>query len=744
MKSFCFFVVMFIATSKILAQGIGVWKNYTDMRSTRDIAVTGNNIWAATEGGVFKYDLTSREFETFTKSEELSSQNITAINIDGDGKIWVGSEEGFINVFNPTDNSINKILDIYSTDKTQKQINKIVIDGSNVYVATNFGLSIINSQTLTFNETILKFGNFLSESKVNNITAGNTIYVTTENGIAVLKPGAVNLSAPESWNTYSIGTNIPVTSVYEVAEFQGSVIASTDRGIYRLENNLWSSYLFAGQNINDITVNENLLYVLLSNSLYKVTGTGDEQIYNSSSTVLNSLFVQNEQNIYIASNNGVQHLANENVTEIIPNGPNSNLFINLSVDKNGNLWAATGNDKINKGFYKFDGSNWTNYNKNTTPVLKTDAYHNVYTASDNSVYIGSWGGGYAKFQNESLEIYDGDNTELIGVLGENSNYIVISAIEEDLNKNIWFVNFLSSSEKPLSVLTSENKWFHYSFPSPKINSRSESILLAIDRNNTKWFAVQPGFQGGTPGLYYYNENSTFETTSDDAYGYLNEASGLNSSNISSIVVDKRGEVWVGTSLGINVIPNPASPKTGIRNVLPVRFETISTIAVDPINQKWVGTQNGIFVLTSDGIRVVAEYSTSNSPLPTNTIRSIAFDEKNGIAYIGTDFGLTTLTTSSIEPQEQFDELFVFPNPFVIDGSGDNQITIDGLVRDSQVKVLSITGKLIKEFASPGGRVAFWNGRDENGDLVSSGVYIIVAYDTEATNVAKSKVAVIRK
>ena len=739
MKSFCFFVMMLFASSKVFTQEIGVWKNYTDMRNVKEISLSGNNVWAATEGGVFKYDLSADDFDTFTKSEGFSSQNITAVDIDANGNIWVGSQEGFINIYNPSDNSIKKILDISSTDKTLKQINNILIDGSNVYVSSDFGLSVINSETFAFNETVLKFENFVSETKVNKTSIGNTIYVTTESGIAVLKTGATNLSAPESWVTYSLGSQITADEVYEVLEFQGSLIASTDKGVFRLTNNIWDVFLFNQQEIKDISVNGDFLYVLLSNGLYKITNSGDEFIYNSPNTILNSVFVQNEQNIFIASANGIKYLTNNNVEEIIPNGPGSNSFQNLTVDTDGNLWAGSGKDLFGAGIFKFDGNEWTIYNTTSNPELITNAYHKAYAAPNGKVYLSNWGNGFAEFANGAFTSYNASNTDLVGV-SENTNFIAIDAIQNDLNNNTWLINFLSNNAKPLSVHTADGQWFHFSFPNPSINSTEECILLAIDRNNTKWFAVQKG----TVGLYYYNEKNTFNTLSDDSYGFINSSNGLNASDVKAIVVDQRGEIWVGTSVGVDVITNPSNPTSGIRQALPVRFESISCIAVDPINQKWIGTQNGIYVLTSDGVRVVAEYSSSNSPLPTNTIRSITFDEKKGIAYIGTDFGLSTLTTPSIEPNEQFGELFVFPNPFIIEGQSNEQITIDGLIQDSQIKILSITGNLIKEFASPGGRVAFWDGRDLNGDLVTSGVYIIVAYDAEATSVAKSKVAVIRK
>ena len=61
-----------------------------------------------------------------------------------------------------------------------------------------------------------------------------------------------------------------------------------------------------------------------------------------------------------------------------------------------------------------------------------------------------------------------------------------------------------------------------------------------------------------------------------------------------------------------------------------------------------------------------------------------------------------------------------------------------------LKILDINSNLIRTIISPGGKVAFWDGKDEKGNYVASGVYIVVAYDEEANNVASSKIAIVRK
>ena len=169
---------------------------------------------------------------------------------------------------------------------------------------------------------------------------------------------------------------------------------------------------------------------------------------------------------------------------------------------------------------------------------------------------------------------------------------------------------------------------------------------------------------------------------------------------------------------------------------------MNDIAVDPLNQKWVGTNQGLLLVNSDGSRLLAVYDTKNSPLLSDRIISVAVDENAGIVYAGTDNSLTSFETPFIRPKEAFDELFIYPNPYILN-DGSNFITIDGLIANSEIKILTISGKLISEFSSPGGRTAHWDGKDDDGNLVSSGVYIVVAFDTEGNNTVTGKVAVLR-
>lgn len=177
---------------------------------------------------------------------------------------------------------------------------------------------------------------------------------------------------------------------------------------------------------------------------------------------------------------------------------------------------------------------------------------------------------------------------------------------------------------------------------------------------------------------------------------------------------------------------------------PLREQSIQTIAVDGLNDKWIGTKEGIFVVNSDGTQLLNQYTVinTNGQLVDNDVRAIAIDQRRGIAYIGTQKGLSSLQIAAVQPLQSYTSLRFGPNPFVVPNS--QPLTINNLVSNSTVKILAVNGTLVAEFPAQGGGRAFWDGRDRRGNVVQTGIYVVVAFTENGNQVAKGKVAVVRK
>jgi hypothetical protein len=274
--------------------------------------------------------------------------------------------------------------------------------------------------------------------------------------------------------------------------------------------------------------------------------------------------------------------------------------------------------------------------------------------------------------------------------------------------------------------------------------------MVIDQYGTKWFIFNNSEPSSPRGLMYYNESV------QSANRILPAELGSDISGVYGISLDRNGEVWIATNNGIVIIPNTYEVIQN-PNSIPYYYkmriiengistpltESVGYIGVDALNYKWIGTKaNGLLYVSPDGSTLISRYNPANSPLTSTTVNNISFDNKNGIAYFGLPNALVSYKTVAVEPLTDCDVIKTSPSPFLIPSS--TPVKIDGLVAESNVKILSISGVLVNEFVSPGGRVALWDGKDQNGNYVPTGIYIIAGFNKDGSKVCTGKIAVVRR
>jgi len=154
-------------------------------------------------------------------------------------------------------------------------------------------------------------------------------------------------------------------------------------------------------------------------------------------------------------------------------------------------------------------------------------------------------------------------------------------------------------------------------------------------------------------------------------------------------------------------------------------------------------KRGVFLLSQDGTTIIEQYTTENTggKLLSDDVASVALDPSTGTLFFGTEKGLSVLSTESVAPVRAFSTLDVYPNPFEIPSG--QPVTIRGLVADSFLKIFSVSGELVRSLTTPGGGVGTWDGTDDESRPVSSGVYVIVAYSQDGSEVGSAKIAIIR-
>jgi len=250
--------------------------------------------------------------------------------------------------------------------------------------------------------------------------------------------------------------------------------------------------------------------------------------------------------------------------------------------------------------------------------------------------------------------------------------------------------------------------------------------------------------GNNAGVLVYDPGPSIQSTADDQFRLIStNESELTTNTVLSVVVDIDGSVWLGTNEGPVIFDCgsdvfDASRCEGVRRrvlqdsigAFLLADQQINTMAVDGANQKWIGTRNGLFVQSPQGNDQIAHFTIDNSPLPDDIINALAYDGDEGIMWIGTNKGVITYRTGSTEGARfhRESEVYAFPNP--VEPSYSGPIAIKGLVTDANVKITDINGLLVSELQALGGQ-AIWDGRDLEGRVVNSGVYLVFSADQQA-------------
>ncbi len=732
------FLLLSLSLTSTCFTGIGNWKSLTSKKEIRSITVRNGIIWSATSGGIFSYNSEDSSYTNITTSEGLKTIDVSSIAIDKNNSVWIGAKNGYIHNYQPSKSSWNYFSDIFLSNSPQKSINNLYALGDTLLISSSLGVSVLLITKNQFADSYTKFGptQQISGNVNASIIFNDTIWIATNNGIAAAGRSNPNLIAPQSWKIFQTNNGLPSNTVKSIAVFKNRLYAATRSGLVKYGSSTWQTVSGTfNKNILAIASGANNLFFITESELWKVNI--DETISlvdNAFPSILTTVESANG-NIFIGTqNDGVSLITSGTKLKILPSGPPTNILIGLAVDDNGNLWAGTG-ETNGKGIVRFDGKDWHQYNVDTHPILIDPNYYQVNIGNNNTKWASGFGAGAALISNDNqiIKVFNTRNG-LPPTLINPPTYVVVAGVVTDKAGNSWINVRTGRGDTLLSVFRKDSTFTYAKSPVAFV-----STGITIDENDTKWL-----WGGG--GILFYNENERLTGAfSGSNWGKVSKTNGLSSDNISVVTVDNEGEIWAGTTdAGISIIYNAKNPINRIASYFPLRDQKINDILVDPLNQKWIATPKGIFVLSRDGTSILQQFTAQNTSgkLLDDNVFSIAMNRNNGLIYFGTEKGISVLQTGAIAPSQNLDNIITYPSPFIIPST--TLLTIDGLVLNSSLKILSVDGRIINEITTIGGRIGFWDGTDDSGNLVASGIYIIAAYSENGNKIGMSKIAVIRK
>ncbi|TXI69554.1 MAG: T9SS type A sorting domain-containing protein [Flavobacterium sp.] len=754
-------VLFFISQLFFAQQNNQLWKGYFSYNEIVDVEAASNSVFAATQNAVFSKATTSSDLKIFNSINGFKPESITTIHhSQSTNKTFAGNTNGLLLVIN-SDGSISSKVDIINevpVPSNKKKINDFYEHDGKLYVATDYGISVMDIATSEFIITYF-VGTAGEETEVLQTTVlNNQIYAVTRSfGIRKGDLSNPNLYDFSQWQTFDTGFWLGIVT------FNNELVAmNTDSKTYRYNGTSFQQVLNQNQAGLKIKTNGTEIIVTTQNHVFvlnqsytvlvDITQIPDyNAIFKAATVVSGIVYIGTEKDGLFSTS-----LANPTVFQSMsPNGPVRNYIFRVKKAPN-YLWAVYGDYSRDYNPYGLDEFGISKFSNDTGwELIPYEDLFQAKSISDivinpnnpNQIFATSYFSGLLKIENENIELFNNTNTgpnglESLVVPGSPSYVdIRINSPAFDKDGNLWLTN--AFVEKAIKVLGSSGQWQSYSLADvAPTASTGRYGPMAIDKNRTKWI---PSLNDG---LIAFNENY------NNKFIVINSTNGnLADNDVRCVAVDNRNQLWIGTFAGLRVVSVDRFISETELNVNSIIIQegdlaqelfyqqTILDIAVDGANRKWVSiADGGVFLVSSDGQETIYRFTKNNSPLPSDNINDIEIDGVSGEVFFATDKGMVSFLGTSTKPNDSLSDVFVYPNPVRPNFVG--TLKISGLTDKANVKITDIEGNLVYETTAAGGTIE-WDTKAFGKHKVASGVYMIFVASEDATDSTVKKVMIIR-
>ena len=588
-------------------------------------------IWLGTNDGLNRYN--GYEFKNYNYEEyqnSISHNGITDITEDKYGNIWVNTVSG-VNKINKKTEKISNYTEINGKIKEDSTTEIIVTKDNNILVGTYEGLNIYNAKEDRFDIILEQKDGILSSCiySIDEDINGN-IWIGTELGLNKLSK---DFKVLETYTSES--------EIYNIFcdDENGFVWAGSDSsGLLKIDTKTKE----VTQYINDIE-DENSIPA------------------NQVGAIIRDI----KGNLWVGTTNGLARYNEKNDSfDVYKNkvyDKNSLVYNDVRSiieDREGVLWVGT-----YSGISIFDTESsikYYNAGLDDGYLLSENMVHGIYEDDEGYLWVGS--------RTKGVNIIDRENNTSKSISMENNNVIQSNSIN-DITGYKDFI-FVATDAGVLKINKKENTIQNYNLEDGLIGENVKDIFVCdknylwigstnglnlLDIENDKIIDMTDYVDEGSYVRYVYQGQDgsyyigflrdgglgIIEPNSKETKYYKNipnDKTSISSNRIRYINEDSKGNIWIGTSYGLNKY----DPKTKVFK----RYTTIDGIANNTIYGVLVDDNDNIWVSTNKGIsQIDTKNNTVNNLSVTDGLQgnefngNAAFKSKSGELFFGGINGL---------------------------------------------------------------------------------------------------------
>ena len=509
-------------------------------------------IWVSTIGGLSRINPDKDEIKNYYSKEDsgnLSNSNLWQILCTKDNRLIASTIDG-LNVYDKNKDKFTRIL--YKEGELPSQYIYSLEEDINghIWVGTDNGLVELDKDL----NIVKSYQDAIGDSDVYNVyddSKGNIWVCTLDNGLFKIN---LDDKSVENYKNNNSKISIPSNNVRDIiSDSEGKLWIATDKGLctFDYEREEFITYNKKSYQSNSLIDDE--IFCLLKDSSgliwigtysgisrfnpnsnfthFKLDPYEDNSI---SGNVIHGIYEDDDKTLWIGTNeSGVNIINGESIKHL--NKENSNIVSDLIEDITGfknyifigtneGLSVLVKNDKTAK--------NYTITNYTTKDGLPSNKIRSLFIDSKGYLWIGT---------NKGLAILDINNNKIIDItyildeMGVSDKFI--RAVYEDSKGNYYIGCFLEGGLIKINPNTKEYK----------IYKNIENDDSSISNNSIRY--INEDLYGNI--LVGTSHGINILNLSTDKFNHYTEKDGLINNTIYGILVDKNNGIWMSTNAGIS-------------------------------------------------------------------------------------------------------------------------------------------------------------------------------------------------
>ena len=509
-------------------------------------------IWVSTIGGLSRINPDKDEIKNYYSKEDrgnLSNSNLWQLLCTKDNRLIASTIDG-LNVYDKNKDKFTRIL--YKEGELPSQYIYSLEEDINghIWVGTDNGLVELDKDL----NIVKSYHDTIGDSDVYNVyddSKGNIWVCTLDNGLFKIN---LDDKSVENYKNNNSKRSIPSNNVRDIiSDSEGKLWIATDKGLctFDYEREEFITYNKKSYQSNSLIDDE--IFCLLKDSSgliwigtysgisrfnpnsnfthFKLDPYEDNSI---SGNVIHGIYEDDDKTLWIGTNeSGVNIINGESIKHL--NKKNSNIVSDLIEDITGfknyifigtneGLSVLVKNDKTAK--------NYTITNYTTKDGLPSNKIRSLFIDSKGYLWIGT---------KKGLAILDINNNKIIDVtyildeMGVSDKFI--RAVYEDSKGNYYIGCFLEGGLIKINPNTKEYK----------IYKNIENDDSSISNNSIRY--INEDLYGNI--LVGTSHGINILNLSTDKFNHYTEKDGLINNTIYGILVDKNNGIWMSTNAGIS-------------------------------------------------------------------------------------------------------------------------------------------------------------------------------------------------